>query len=218
MIWDFARPDPRAVKIQQLKHPVDGIGYYSRLPVPSLLHLCAESRRISLKWYVPNTTEIFFPTIDRIFVDWSFDFVYIGCTLCQANNGSCSYRSLRERKTIRCEKYAGIQRFVKRCGKVVLEVTSLEQALDELQIHPGCREVFLIQPSQLLPRWGVALSELRKINVQQPQGRSGSLLDYCRNKLVEIETFSDDEDDPPFDSPLEKITWVEYTSRNTKSG
>jgi hypothetical protein len=54
MIWNFARPEERVIKLSASKKQAHGCPYpplVSRIPVPAILHACSESRHVALQWY-----------------------------------------------------------------------------------------------------------------------------------------------------------------------
>jgi hypothetical protein len=77
MIWTFARPAPRVLKLFEKRVGIETV-VYSTAKVPALLHACQESRRIAKEWY-----ELSFPRIFRglqfpyIYIDYSSDFIYV---------------------------------------------------------------------------------------------------------------------------------------------
>jgi len=75
MIWIFARPAPRVLKIFENK---DEEVFYATAKVPALLHACQESRRIANKWYeLSFPWNPYKPQYSRVYFDCSSDFVYV---------------------------------------------------------------------------------------------------------------------------------------------
>jgi len=93
IIWEYARPDPRIVRLLKSKH---SSALYSKTPIPGILHATRESRAIALKWYQlcfpmryprlsladwmrPNKIDFVKP---RTYFDFTNDVLYIGCESC----------------------------------------------------------------------------------------------------------------------------------------
>jgi hypothetical protein len=94
MIWNFARPDPRVIKLSKSKK--QGVPYVgtsldhsgaqimdcsvdhlvARIPIPNLLHACYESRKLVLRWY----TLLFRPGYGYggTYFDTKHDYIYYG--------------------------------------------------------------------------------------------------------------------------------------------
>jgi hypothetical protein len=77
MIWIFARPVPRVLKIFEKWEGVQKV-VYSTAKVPALLHACQESRWIAKEWYkLSFPGDYFEPQSSRIYFDCSSDYIYV---------------------------------------------------------------------------------------------------------------------------------------------
>lgn len=76
MVWEAARPAPRAIKPIRSK---DGVSYYPPTPIPAMLHTCHNCRKVASKWYQLRLTSLTSPLFarPRIFFDVEHDFYYI---------------------------------------------------------------------------------------------------------------------------------------------
>ncbi|KAH7330421.1 hypothetical protein BKA65DRAFT_539567 [Rhexocercosporidium sp. MPI-PUGE-AT-0058] len=96
MIWEAARPVARAVKLSFSQHNRTDTWphrLYSGAVIPNVLHTCGESRRLALKWYTlsfgpwhsTDTLSKEDGWEDRIFMDWSRDYLYLQCNNCRGS-------------------------------------------------------------------------------------------------------------------------------------
>jgi hypothetical protein len=77
MIWTFARPAPRVLKMFEKKEGAGEV-VYSTAKVPALLHVCQESRQIAKEWYeLSFPRRSYEPESSRTYFDSSSDFVYV---------------------------------------------------------------------------------------------------------------------------------------------
>jgi uncharacterized coiled-coil protein SlyX len=119
MVWKFARPSPRVLKIYQFKTaPDDKPELYSTAKVPSLLHACQESRRIAKEWYELSLR--WYARIKegegRIYFDFSSDFLYY--PLFDGKDMKHPTRSIPSPVVIHCQDKQKVR-------KIVLEVPQL---------------------------------------------------------------------------------------------
>ena len=101
LIWKFARPDPRVVRLAWSKWPGKPPRHtnfpecwrpnYSEAPIPAMLHACSESRKVALGWYrLALEHGVAGP---RVYFDFSSDFLQIGCEDCRGP-GQCHLRCM----------------------------------------------------------------------------------------------------------------------------
>jgi hypothetical protein len=87
LIWKYARPDPRVVRLAWSKLPPKAPAWsscpelwrtnYSEAPIPAMLHACSESRQVALKWYRLALEHC--STEPHVYFDFSADFLHVGC-------------------------------------------------------------------------------------------------------------------------------------------
>lgn len=90
LIWKYARPDPRVVRLawskrssKALKHcsyPEYWRANYSEAPIPAMLHACSESRQVALRWY--RLALQHGRAEPRVYFDFSADILHVGCQYC----------------------------------------------------------------------------------------------------------------------------------------
>ncbi|KAL2067460.1 hypothetical protein VTL71DRAFT_1885 [Oculimacula yallundae] len=120
MIWKYARPEARVVKVSISKHNKERgwlQRFYSGAVIPNLLHVCGESRQLARQWY----TDSFSPlgvqysgiedSIERlrgsqpIYFDQDHDFLYVACESCRGNGCyspyTCGINLIRQRSFIK---------------------------------------------------------------------------------------------------------------------
>jgi hypothetical protein len=90
LIWRFARPDPRVVRLAWSKLPPKAPKNcsnpeifrrnYSDAPIPAMLHACSESRQVALGWY--RLALRHGKAKARVYFDFSADYLHVGCRDC----------------------------------------------------------------------------------------------------------------------------------------
>lgn len=105
MCYEFARPEARIVKLSYSKHqklihwPYQ---LFSGAVIPNLLHICRESRELALKWYklsfglshLSYSYKRRLGTGNRVYFDWSQDWLYVQCSNCRGSGCDSSESSL----------------------------------------------------------------------------------------------------------------------------
>ncbi|RDL37337.1 uncharacterized protein BP5553_04770 [Venustampulla echinocandica] len=95
MIWKFARPEGRIIRIKprskrhlRLKHtsPLEMRALYSTAKVPAMLHACLESRVVAQKWYKLSFGTTLYGEPQTYF-DYEQDEVLVSCS--KGNSGQC---------------------------------------------------------------------------------------------------------------------------------
>ena len=105
MCYEFARPEARVVKLSYSKHhKLNHWPYrlFSGALIPNLLHVCRESRELALKWYKLSfgPSDRFYSHKrgqnigNRMYFDWSQDWLYVQCNSCRGSGCDSSESSL----------------------------------------------------------------------------------------------------------------------------
>ncbi|KAF8850227.1 hypothetical protein BDZ45DRAFT_751939 [Acephala macrosclerotiorum] len=199
LIWEAARPDPRVVKISQVK-PDKGQGsygaIYSKAKVPSLLHACSESRRVALQWY-----ELSFGHRLRspgtMYFDQSVDFAYFQCQKCRGRFHAC------DRNTCGLGLLSYVTR--EQVKRVVYESDAEFDPVFSLWFNfPAAEEVLLVEAGKGLGL-GVeaSLSSFTCNTAVFPWQEGKDLLTYYNEQMSNWQTVARAE------RPLKKITSVQ---------
>jgi len=153
MVWTFARPAPRVVNIFLSKTDGNDI-LYSTAKVPSLLHVCQESRRLAKQWYqlsfqlAINWGD---PDAARVYFDFSSDFLYF--PYLTGGDPSDHSRFFPHAWDIDCDTRAKVR-------KVVQEVTSYSEQFYRISIsYPFATEALLVGRKEGMSQGGAEQSD-----------------------------------------------------------
>ena len=111
LIWKYARPDPRVIRLawskrspkapKRCSYPKYWRANYSEAPIPAMLHACSESRQVALGWY-----RLAFrrgQAKPRVYFDFSADILHVGCRYCdgyQCNRNSMDTLNLADARRV----------------------------------------------------------------------------------------------------------------------
>lgn len=142
-IWEFVRPDARIIKLS-----ISGNTIYSTAPVPVLLQVCRESRKLALGWY-----QLSFAgegqSIGKVYFDFSRDGVYTRCRGCLGPN--CLHKKTwsKDHEKVKLVAFESPMSF-----KPIRKIARL---------YPGVEELILIKGKSIIPRGQIALEEFEKV-------------------------------------------------------
>jgi len=153
IVWKLARPVPRVVNIFRAKVDDKDV-LYSTAKIPSLLHVCQESRRIAKEWYqlsFPWSSSWNDPYAARVYFDFSADFLYFP-----------SFDYFHSENTARLSPlpwniYA---RDTEKVKKVVQEVPKSWDGFSHMSINcPSATEALVVNIGEGMSQGGAELSD-----------------------------------------------------------
>ncbi|KAL2067461.1 hypothetical protein VTL71DRAFT_1886 [Oculimacula yallundae] len=151
VIWALATHEPRVVEVHRCQ---GGSDVYADSAPPSLLHACAESRKVAIEKYFENYMSI----REGSFVH-ELDYIYLGCS----RRSDCISKGLCPSN---CKRSLGAMLARDATGRAVYEVTSQVSPFPSISIlfnSRGIEELLLVDSKHSKPDGESTISNFKEI-------------------------------------------------------
>ncbi|KAH6719362.1 hypothetical protein BKA61DRAFT_275518 [Leptodontidium sp. MPI-SDFR-AT-0119] len=191
-VWAFADPEPCVIEIG----PCDRSFHegYAVAAIPSLLHACAQSRKVAMSQYFRGHSSFRNPTFVH-----KLDYIYVGCSQApRCANGYCPGRTCKRDLT------ACLARDL--TGRALYEVlphTNPFIYLSIMFIHRGIEEILFVDSNSSKSDGEAKISDFREITTPFEWQREKSLLQCWKDQVKDSKIGA-------IPGSLKRIVRVEY--------
>ena len=145
-IWQHARPERRII---QLCESLPAKSIFSTAPVPTLLHVCRESRTLAQTWYELSFSSLEF-RVPKVYFDFTRDGIYTRCGGCLGSNCAHKMTWTKDHERVKLLAFEAPMSF-KPFRKIARQ-------------YPGVEELILVKGKNMVPYGQIPWEDFEKVD------------------------------------------------------